>query len=429
MVTLLIHQSYATRLPDLYPSICRKLGGPTAPSPAHTSTQRPSLKPGAALQRTHSYKARKPLERVLTDKKITSRRPPTLTRSATDSALPGIKRELSDIALSAIPASRPTLQNSKRYSQREVDLTAVSQATEAKLQRKAAIEQELQGAIAAMKKPNPRMAVKELVEASERRAAMGPRSKSRLKFTQSFSYAYQVIESRNPTRNSLSQGIQVMATPKVNRRTNLYPDLPRFPVPYCQPDESHPIPPSSDPRIPSSTIKPATLPDLQLPTPTANVNLTPSAERHLPFPKRPQLPPSLTTTPSHRPSKLSKSRLGDTLSAPHDEDELAQPSPQLPFLAESQLNLKRPLLIGRTSPFESPVSKSVHDTPSRKRPPRQWAAGVRMEQQSKVKDTPVKAKDRPAMDQHQPQVHEQGVVAEKSIYETLGWDDDVDELM
>lgn len=81
--------------------------------------------------------------------------------------------------MASIPASRPSLQDSKRYSQREVDLTAVSQATQAKLQKKAAIEQELQGAIAAMKKPNPRMAVKELVEASEKRAAVGLKSRSK----------------------------------------------------------------------------------------------------------------------------------------------------------------------------------------------------------------------------------------------------------
>ena len=58
----------------------------------------------------------------------------------------------------------------KRYSQREVDLHATSQAAEAKLKKKARVEQELQDAIAALKKPNPRMAVKELIEDAERRA-------------------------------------------------------------------------------------------------------------------------------------------------------------------------------------------------------------------------------------------------------------------
>ena len=59
----------------------------------------------------------------------------------------------------------------KRYGQREVDLHAASQATEAKLKKKAKVEQELQNAITALKKPNPRIAVKELVEDAERRVA------------------------------------------------------------------------------------------------------------------------------------------------------------------------------------------------------------------------------------------------------------------
>lgn len=67
----------------------------------------------------------------------------------------------------------------KRYSQREVDLYATSQAAEAKLKKKARVEQELQDAIAALKKPNPRVAVKELVEDAERRAtASHPRSRT-----------------------------------------------------------------------------------------------------------------------------------------------------------------------------------------------------------------------------------------------------------
>ena len=65
----------------------------------------------------------------------------------------------------------------KRYSQREVDLHAASQAMEAKLKKKAKIDHELQSAIAALKKPNPRMAVKELVEDAEKRVA-GSRSRS-----------------------------------------------------------------------------------------------------------------------------------------------------------------------------------------------------------------------------------------------------------
>ena len=128
-----------------------------------------------------SDKARRPrktLERVLTDERSVSRKPPpSLSRSATEPVLPQLKREGSETALSIIPLNRVALH--KRYSQREVDLHAASRATEAKLKQKAKVEQELQSAITALKKPNPRMAVKELVEDAERRVG-GSHSRSRL---------------------------------------------------------------------------------------------------------------------------------------------------------------------------------------------------------------------------------------------------------
>lgn len=79
------------------------------------------------------------------------------------------------MTLSTIPLNRVAMH--KRYSQREVDLRAASQSLEARLDKKTRVEEELQSAIAALKKPNARMAVKELVEDAERRAAR-PHSRS-----------------------------------------------------------------------------------------------------------------------------------------------------------------------------------------------------------------------------------------------------------
>ena len=181
----LTRTSYAARLPELCSSICQRLRGATGSSPDRLAKYKISNsglkpeKPGTAIQNHQRQKNRRTLERVLTDEKVLTRRmPPVLNRSATESAIPGIKRELSETSLSSVVHSK--LHNSipKRYTQREVDLTAVSQATEAKLQRKAAVEQELKGAIAALKRPNPRLAVKELVESAEERIA-GALSKSR----------------------------------------------------------------------------------------------------------------------------------------------------------------------------------------------------------------------------------------------------------
>ena len=131
---------------------------------------------GTTGQRLQNRKPRRTLERVLTEERSGSQKPPpSLLRSATDPILPRLKREASDTSLSSIPLNKVAMQ--KRYSQREVDLNAASQATEAKLKKKAKIDYELQSAIAALKKPNPRMAVKELVEDAEKRVA-GSRSRS-----------------------------------------------------------------------------------------------------------------------------------------------------------------------------------------------------------------------------------------------------------
>lgn len=147
------------------------------------STSQGLLRPGTVIDRNGSTQSQKPLERDLAFKKPFSRRqqPPSLLRSATAPALKGLKRESSEISLSDIPLKRPSVEKSKRYSQREVDLSAISNATEAKLRRKASVEEELRGAIATLKKPNRTLAVKELVESIEHRvhsAGASSRSKS-----------------------------------------------------------------------------------------------------------------------------------------------------------------------------------------------------------------------------------------------------------
>lgn len=176
--------SYSARLPGISTALCQKLGGPKPPSPARpalrkaATSSRVMSNPGAAVHRPPMRRPRRTLERVLTEERSASRNPPSLSRSATDSVLPRLKREVSEASMSSIPISNSSISNSRRYTQREVDLCSISQAKEAKLKKKASVEQELKGAIAALKKPNPRVAVKELVEAAERRAGVsGLRSK------------------------------------------------------------------------------------------------------------------------------------------------------------------------------------------------------------------------------------------------------------
>lgn len=181
--SILTPTSYSARLPNVVSLLCQKFGGPKQASPNRPSLGKvpstlASLKPGNSIRRERSQRPRRTLERVLTDERCASQRPiPSLSRSATAPVLPRMKREESETSLSSIPLNRVAMH--KRFSQREVDLHAASHANDTKLKKKAKVDQELQNAIAALKKPNPRMAVKELVEDAEKRA-VGTRSKSQL---------------------------------------------------------------------------------------------------------------------------------------------------------------------------------------------------------------------------------------------------------
>lgn len=191
----------------------------------------------------------------MTDEKSNSRRKSlSLSRSATEPNQPQLKREISDISLSSIPINKVCL--SKRYSQREVDLHFASQATEAKQKKRATIEQELQGAITALKKPNPRLAVKELVEAAEKRTS-GSRSRSMTPCSFGCGNCSLIFkETKNPVRNPFAPGVQVIATPSKNRQKDNFGSLPclhrKGGTTLAEVEE---IPPSSISRIPSSTAK------------------------------------------------------------------------------------------------------------------------------------------------------------------------------
>ena len=163
---------------------------------------------------------------------------PSLSRSATEPMLPQVKREVTDTSLSSIPLNRVSM--SRRYTHREVDLRAASQATEDKIKKKASIDKELQSAIAALKKPNPRMAVQELVDAAEQRA-----TNSRLR------------KAKNPVRNQLARDTQVMATPSKDRKRNSSSGiLPRPQATKAATVINDEVPPSSTSKVPCSTVKP-----------------------------------------------------------------------------------------------------------------------------------------------------------------------------
>ena len=256
--------SYAARLPDLSASICRKLGVSIGPSPKRpvlirtvSKTRRKDIEPS----HDKPLKRRKTLERVLTDDRLTRQGSvASLVRSNTDSAIPRIKREASEVSLSEIPATKGVKAMPRQYSQREVDLTAVSRAAEARLQRKQLIEQEKNAAIALLKKPNARLAVMDLLESKDQReAGVKARSKSMVPVTCYIeSDVNYLLESKNPVRNLFGLGVQVTATPQTNRHKDVSQPLPKLmPSHFAPSPEPEAIPASSDPKVPSSSIKAA----------------------------------------------------------------------------------------------------------------------------------------------------------------------------
>ena len=208
-----------------------------------------------SIQRKPLQRSRRTLERVLTDDKTHSRRMsvPAFKRSTTEPDLNQIKREVNETSLSSIPLNRVVM--TKRYSQREVDLRATSQQSETKLKKKLAVEQELRGAIAALKRPNPRAALKEFVESSEKRQLNKyPRScppPYATQRTRELTYA----EFKKPIQNHSVRDIQIQATPRKSdqRQPTTSPSLSFYR--HAEPhdlDELDDVPPSSLSRIPPS---------------------------------------------------------------------------------------------------------------------------------------------------------------------------------
>ena len=381
--------SYASRLPETSTLLCQKLGGPKDPSPKRPFTKVSqaraitSTRPGAPLPRPQPRKQRRTLERVLTAEKSSRRRTmPSLSRSATEPLVP-VKREVSDLTLSSIPLNKVAI--SKRYTQREVDLGPTAQATESKQKKKAAIEQELQGAIAAIKRPNPKMAGVEFAETVEKRQA-DSQSRSMLMFLTYHWVAlliHSTLETTKSVRKSSSKDFQVMATPSKNKNAGTYrlPSLPEYQH-ATLPSEVHEVPPSSANQVePSSMVK-------VLDTISFVENHTTRKDRQRFLP--------LDQTPSRGPAKFV--------------DRFSLYAGEPPIYTSCQSQALRPPTYG------------IQETPS-KRSNQQSSAPPRPLYSTQL--TPCKAipvqRSAPDVLSPYPQIEEE------DLYASLGWNDEVDD--
>ena len=246
---------YMNRLPEQARMVNKKLGGPAPLSPPKRKAMRPpavSRKSGEPKE-PDAKKSRRSLARVATDTvgRTGSARAPSLARSATDSViLNGIKREGSEVPLSAIPfqrspsnAARQSASHLKLLKGREIDLASTSKAAAARAKQRKRVEEDLQEAISALKKPNRGLAAGSYADDIEKRGlgSLGSASRSRKPAT---------------TVRKVQKDIQVTATPSARRKTkDMIQQTPMHrdnPFVRSRPQDA---PPSSDFCIPSSAAR------------------------------------------------------------------------------------------------------------------------------------------------------------------------------
>ncbi|KAH9865647.1 hypothetical protein J1614_009233 [Plenodomus biglobosus] len=246
---------YMNRLPEQALMANKKLGGPvhTAPSKRKAMKTLSTLRNSGTSNEPEVKKSRRSLARVATDNtgRNLERVTPSLSRSATDTALlHNIKREGSEVPLSAIPfqrspskSARQSMSQIRHLQGRQIDLNRPSAAAEAKIKHKQRVEEDLQEAILALKRPNRGLAAGGYVADNEQRG-LGLANKSR--------------KQANTVRR-MTKDVQVTATPRVGRRTK---DMIEQTPSHHQPhnpfirDSTDGAPPLSDFCIPSSAAHP-----------------------------------------------------------------------------------------------------------------------------------------------------------------------------
>ncbi|CAL5871032.1 uncharacterized protein PFLUO_LOCUS5274 [Penicillium psychrofluorescens] len=216
---------YAARLPDKCKLITRKFGVSGGISPVAKKTQSSTSKtqrvePGSEVKRQQpALKSRRSLHRVLTDEKVASVRHPSLSRSKTAPSQQELKRDSMEPLLPAVLSGsvRGGIQKAKRAENREVDLNAVARQHETKLRKVQMLvdqKKELDAAIHALRKPNRELVAHDIAEDATKRVSTGGGSSRKPK---------------NPVRNPNGQGVQVMATPRRNRKKDAVVGLPPLP--------------------------------------------------------------------------------------------------------------------------------------------------------------------------------------------------------
>lgn len=378
---------YMSRIPKLAALVNKKLGGPSAPTPVKTNPSA-ARRPGEpAVRQAPEKRPRKPLQRVSTDTlNHPARPPPSLTRSATDSqALPQIKREDSAISLSSIPTKhnrrppprRESLLNSISFSKREVDLSAMSQANETKLRKKAEVEEKLREAITTLKKPHRPLALKEIADSADQ------------------GHAKATGRAKPGVAQRARQSVHVSATPKHGRAVNAMANG------RMQHASVQPMPSAGALLVPSSSAR--LLGPTAVPSSTMEVPATGHRQRHVNVQETPSrgfakfLPPGLI----HEPG---------TLESPSMTRRSVNPGAECATFAVPAV---------QQTPSKPAKTWSLAETPV--------ARKVAAQSGAPVLATPLQPLAQPLGDvERRPDRADEE--EPKSIYDALGWNDDYDDL-
>ncbi|EGZ77576.1 hypothetical protein NEUTE2DRAFT_79264 [Neurospora tetrasperma FGSC 2509] len=258
---------FSARLPELCDSINRKLGGPViqAPKEKAKTVAATKPKPGAPGKRVAATKKEneRTLQRVLSNERMrrsVSRGPSgtiALLRSASATAIPGLKREGSEPLLGMIPKTEAVAVKEKNVSIFSRSAGPSANNEDAKARKKARLEAELKEAISALKKPNRALAGKEIVEEAERRTAQ-PKSK---------------LNKKQPR----AAGVQIKATPANNRFKDVFAkEAQPLHLNHLFEEDGPPIP-SSASVVPASTL-PRKFTNVFATSTSPNIGANPSSE-------------------------------------------------------------------------------------------------------------------------------------------------------
>lgn len=304
--------------------------------------------------------------------------------------IPGLKREGSEApSLSGIPTadshetSRGGMINSKHFSRREVDLSALRPTNNAKENKQAIIDAELREAISALKKPNREMAGKALADTAEKRAVPTSSRKSKKPI-------------RNPLFQTMQQQIEISATPKANRQKDMFFVPPQSSLERMVSEAM--IPASSVPRVPASVARGSSGASQRRNPLLSSVQATPTRKAVPGFSQRSSMAAFEHGFPPSSPLHVRRSSAQLFTAVP--ESATRNPFAALPGLEETPVKKR-------------PESASEHSHPT--------IPSMGNDKENEKLGATVGTV--------QPRQITQGATKDDSIYKSLGWDDDdIDDL-